>query len=81
MSDAASITPADLRAKTVLVGAGVVGQAIAQAHLDASVSICLADQNCDALLHAIDQLAFSRIDWLVMPRPQLSPLNARTQQG
>ncbi len=47
MSDAASITPADLRAKTVLVGAGVVGQVIGygrnQENLEKGVELGVID--------------------------------------
>lgn len=71
MPNAELISLADLRPKTILVGAGVVGQAIAQAHLDASVSFCLADQSQEALLDTIDQLAFSRSDWVVTPPGRL----------
>lgn len=48
-----------------LVGAGVVGSAIVQAHLDAGVSIWIADQDEAALAVAIERLRFSDAEWQV----------------
>jgi len=48
-----------------LVGAGVVGAAIVQAHLDAGVSIWIADQDEAALAVAIERLRFSDAEWQV----------------
>ncbi|MCH1441482.1 MAG: 3-hydroxyacyl-CoA dehydrogenase NAD-binding domain-containing protein, partial [Rubripirellula sp.] len=46
-----------------LVGAGVVGSAILQAHLDAGVSVWLADQDEDAIGRAVQQVRFSDGEW------------------
>lgn len=46
-----------------LVGAGVVGSAILQAHLDAGVSVWLADQNEDVIRQAVQHVRFSAEDW------------------
>ena len=42
-----------------LVGAGVVGSAILQSHLDAGISVWLADQNEDAIRHSVQHVSFS----------------------
>ena len=46
-----------------LVGAGVVGSAILQAHLDAGISVWLADQDEDAIGRAVQQVRFSDGEW------------------
>lgn len=46
-----------------LVGAGVVGSAILQSHLDAGISVWLADQNEDAIRHSVQHVSFSDEDW------------------
>ena len=46
-----------------LVGAGVVGSAILQSHLDAGISVWLADQDEDAVRDAVQRVRFSDGDW------------------
>ena len=46
-----------------LVGAGVVGQAIARAHVEAGVSFWLIDQDAVALQQAVDALDLSDENW------------------
>ncbi|MFK8115426.1 MAG: 3-hydroxyacyl-CoA dehydrogenase family protein [Rubripirellula sp.] len=41
---------------TYLIGAGVVGRAILQAHVSAGLSVCIADHDADALQAAVDGL-------------------------
>ena len=60
-----------VRSKTFLVGAGVVGQAILQAHIQASKSVCLVDQSADALRQAIDLVQFNDADWEVSKQHQI----------
>ena len=49
--------------QTILVGAGVVGCAILKAHLDAGVSVCLADQEASSLESAVDAMRLSATSW------------------
>jgi 3-hydroxyacyl-CoA dehydrogenase len=58
--------PAD-RCGILLVGAGVVGRAIAAAHLDAGVSIRIADRDEACLREAVSQLTHRRDRWQVSP--------------
>ena len=46
-----------------LVGAGVVGSAVLQAHLDAGVSVWLADQDENAVVDAVRRVRFSDAAW------------------
>lgn len=46
-----------------LVGAGVVGSAILQAHLDAGVTVWLVDQDQDAIVSALQRVRFDDGDW------------------
>lgn len=46
-----------------LIGAGVVGSAILQTHLDAGISVWLADQDEDAIGRAVQQVRFSDGEW------------------
>jgi 3-hydroxyacyl-CoA dehydrogenase/enoyl-CoA hydratase/3-hydroxybutyryl-CoA epimerase/enoyl-CoA isomerase len=46
-----------------LIGAGVVGSAILQAHLDAGISVWLADQDETAVVSAIQGVRFSGDEW------------------
>ncbi|MAI71592.1 MAG: fatty-acid oxidation protein subunit alpha [Rhodopirellula sp.] len=46
-----------------LIGAGVVGSAILQAHLDAGIPVWLADQDEDAIGRAVQQVRFSDDEW------------------
>ncbi len=46
-----------------LVGAGVVGSAILQAHLDAGISVWLADQDEDAICDTVQRVRFSDGAW------------------
>jgi len=55
-----------------LIGAGVVGSAILQAHLDAGVSVWLADQNEDAIGRAVQRVHFSDGDWDVSSIQKIS---------
>lgn len=72
ISDEASskYEPSEQPPAIYLVGAGVVGRAIMQAHIDAGVSIWLADQDEDALQAAIESLALDP-NWQVSPQRQL----------
>lgn len=67
MSDRAPTPLTNLRSKTFLVGAGVVGQAILRSHVDACVSVCLADQDESAVIGAIDRLGLAKADWEASP--------------
>ncbi len=51
--------------KTILVGAGVVGQAILRAHLDADVPVCLVDQDEKSLERAAEQVSLGGNQWKV----------------
>ncbi len=50
----------------ILVGAGVVGRAILQAHLDAGVSVRIADQDASVLRHAVASLSLDPAQWSVI---------------
>ncbi len=54
-----------------LVGAGVVGRAIANAHIDAGVSFSIADQSEDALREAVSEWRLNVESWRVSPVIQL----------
>ena len=55
-----------------LVGAGVVGTAILQAHLDAGVSVWLADHDEDAIRNAVRRVSFLGADWNVSSVQKIS---------
>lgn len=48
-----------------LVGAGVVGRAILQSHIDSGISVWLADQNEQALRNAVQGITWSSDKWEV----------------
>ena len=50
----------------ILVGAGVVGRAILKAHLDAGVSVRIADQDASSLQHAVASLTLDPAQWSVI---------------
>ncbi|WP_197455008.1 3-hydroxyacyl-CoA dehydrogenase [Stieleria varia] len=51
-----------------LIGAGVVGTAIAQSHLDAGVAFCIGDQDADVLQQAAQQLVLPSDNWSITQR-------------
>lgn len=59
------------QAHTVLIGAGVVGTAIASAHLDAGLSVTLADQDPLAIQRALQQLGVDPARWEIRPLPAI----------
>lgn len=59
--------------RVCLVGAGVVGRSIAQAHLQAGVSFTIADQDEKALRQAVREMSFDDNAWRVSPVNHLSP--------
>ena len=52
-------------AGTYLIGAGVVGRAILQSHIDSGISVWLADQNEQALRNAVQEINWSCDAWNV----------------
>lgn len=72
MNSPASKTEPTRYPSVVLVGAGVVGRAIAKAHVDARVSFSIADQ-CEETLHeAVCNLQLNQEAWRVSPGIQIS---------
>ena len=59
MNDIGTPEPNPEASKIVLVGAGVVGRAILKAHVDAGVSVCLADLDANARKLAVSALGLS----------------------
>ena len=57
------------RPPITLVGSGVVGRAILQAHVDAGISVCIADQNVDSLRNAIAAMDWKNGKWESNDRP------------
>ncbi len=53
------------RPSILLVGLGVVGRAIAQAHLDANISVTIADQSVEALQNSIRDFKLDPAVWSV----------------
>ncbi len=49
----------------ILVGTGVVGRAILQAHIDAAVAVAVADLDEAALKGAVDRLSLDRSQWQI----------------
>ena len=52
-----------LMPSTILVGSGVVGEAILAAHVAASLSVCLVDQEAQSLSRAVDALQLPQEEW------------------
>jgi 3-hydroxyacyl-CoA dehydrogenase len=59
-----------------LIGAGVVGREILRAHIDAQVSVCLVDQDPQALREAVSQLDLDPLQWTVSPAQTLDSTSA-----
>ena len=57
--------PEAISPKTLLVGAGVVGQAILRAHLDAEVPVCLIDQDESRLQDAMSAAQLPSDRWSI----------------
>lgn len=70
MNASASSLPNDCP-RVCLVGAGVVGSAIAAAHVDAGASFLFADQDETTLLRAVEGLNVNGDRWCVSPVHQL----------
>ncbi len=62
-----SIAPCYLQSDTFLVGAGVVGRAILQAHIDRSMSVVIVDTDQTAVETAVDQMQLQTDSWTVSP--------------
>ena len=60
-----SVHPFDGPTRIFLVGTGVVGRAILKAHVDAGLSIWIADLNEASLLEAVGELGLSTERWSV----------------
>ena len=53
----------DNQPRTVLIGTGVVGRAILDAHIAANVSTCVVDQNTESLRSAVESLTLDPKFW------------------
>jgi 3-hydroxyacyl-CoA dehydrogenase len=71
MNSPASKTEPTDQPYVCLVGAGVVGKAIAKAHINAGVSFSIADQSEDALREAVSEWRLNDESWRVSPVIQL----------
>ena len=70
-----------------LVGAGVVGNAILKAHIDAGISVWIADQDESAIESSVDELNLDQDRWAVAPTTRIGErlyaiaLNRRSRKG
>ncbi len=62
-----------------MIGAGIVGRAILGAHVNAGVSVCIADQCEETVRQAVDQLGLENAAWEVSPIADLPDKTKRIQ--